>query len=171
MKLQYSSNKLHYWFAVIIATYAIAGHFIGKEFSPVTGFLTTPLGLLTGYLVAKRTENKSNTSRVTATILPLLVLALVLRFEHKVYTLNVLSGAWIARANNTKFTLIVENNSALLSAEPGLKNVWYQAEVKDDSLLLTAAEDNRLAWHITSRIKNQLILDAGGGLLFTKVQY
>lgn len=166
-----SGNKLHHWFAVIIATYTTAGHFIGKEFSPIASFLTTPLGLLAGYLIAKGTENKSNTSRVIATTLPLLVLALVLRFEHKGYTLNALSGAWMARTDSTEFTLIVENNSALLSAEPGLKNAEYQAEVKGDSLLLTAAEDNRLAWHITSRVKNQLILDAGGGLLFTRVRH
>jgi hypothetical protein len=168
MKQHNFGNRMPYCFAVIIAAYTMSGHFIGKEFSPVAGFLTTPIGLLAGFLIAKRTENRSFFPRTMAAVLPLLVLALVLVFGNKNFNPSELNGAWTASADSQEFTLLVKNNSALLSVEPGLKNVEYQVEIKGDSLLLIADKDNRLALHITSSTKNQLTLDAGGVMFFTK---
>ncbi|WP_223649667.1 hypothetical protein [Hymenobacter psoromatis] len=164
------------WFSAIAATCAVAGHFIGEELSPVAGFITTPIGLLIGFLIGKIIAQKRLLVKLIVVGSPLLLLRFVVFYESKNPAIAIgnykgINGIWKASDGKEVFTLMVNDTTSLLSVEPGLKNVRYQARIEKGNLILSAAEpeDNKLVWHIIFNASGAPVLDAGGGLLFSKL--
>jgi hypothetical protein len=160
------------WSYVFPTIYLLTGHFLGKELHPLAGLLLAPLGLLIGWLVARRLRTGRVGAKLLAFCLPLLVLAAVVRpvaAESNVATSKALNGTWTTQKDSRQYTLRLRGDAAWLSAEPGLKNVAYQAHIQQDSLVLTASADNQLLFHISERQNGDFELDAEEGLHFTQI--
>lgn len=160
------------WSYVLPTVYLLTGHFLGKELHPVAGLLLTPLGLLTGWLVARRLRAGRVGAKLLALCLPLLMLAAVVRpvtAGNRIATSKALNGTWTTQQDSRQYTLRLHGDAAWLSAEPGLKNVAYQVRVQQDSLILTASADNQLLFHISQRQNGAFELDAEQGLHFTQI--
>jgi hypothetical protein len=159
------------WSYVFPTVYLLTAHFLGKELHPLAGLILAPFGLLIGWLVARRLRTGRVRAKLLALCLPLLLLAAVVRpvaAAGSVATSKALHGIWTTQMDSRQFTLRLRGDTAWLSVEPGLKNVTYQARIRQDSLVLTASADNQLLFHISQRWNGAFELDADG-LHFTQI--
>lgn len=165
-----SNLALSPWALAFVALYATTGYFLGKEISIIAGIIFTSAGLLIAMVANQKLKAAGILPKIVLLISPILLVVIFLMRKHNQSVnldLNYLRGTWIAQNNKEKFIIKVNDGIALLSVEPGLKNVSYLARLRHDSLTLSADSSNVLLMHII-KVDSEVKLDAGGGLLFTK---
>ncbi len=166
--------KVNTWSIVTAGLYAVIGYFIGNEFSEVVGVLLTTVGITLGFIVARKSENTNIFLKIVILLMPVFLGVFVLALQKRLVatvTNTSLIGIWTAQDSKGVFTISIKDSSALLSVEPGLKNIEYQYQVNasGDSLALINNANGKLSWHIIKPSDNKIILDAGSGLLFRRI--
>ena len=166
------------WILTAVAVYCVVGYFSGNEFSATAGMILTSLGFATGLIISKKFEDSGIAIKLAVLGVPLLLLAFILnqtssKTNHTAANfLTKLNGVWRAENKGEVFTVDIKDSTALLSVEPGLKNVKYRMTTRNDTLILSAYDDddNRMLMDITRTKNNQLALDAGSGLVFRRAK-
>lgn len=156
------------WSPIIVTIYIVSGYFIGHQFSTNAGLLLTCVSAIAGFFIAKITKDTGLISKLLVMCLPIILLVFaLLQTPDEVLDKKFLSGTWTAQDRGKVFTVNINENTAFLSMEPGLKNIEYQVSMKNDSLILSADPSNHLSWHV-AKVNTEVVLDAGGGLFFRR---
>lgn len=174
---QPSNSKSHNlslspWALTLVVLYTTTAYFLGREISIIASIILMSVVFFIAIIANQKLNAEGLLPKAALVSLPILLVAAVLMRNHKQdvpLNLNYLSGMWTAQNNKEEFTIRINDGIALLSVEPGLKNVRYLARLRHDSLSLSADSSNILLLQVV-QVDNEIRLNAGGGLLFTKAK-
>lgn len=164
------NNQVSMWSILVLSVYPVAAYFISRQYPFYARVLFLSFGLFVSFFLFEKIKLYNLLIKVIILVIPLLALTLnIVRQERSIGTVMNLKGVWTARIDGVTFNLLLRDDIAYLSAEPGQKDVEYKPVIKKDSLILFDTADNQLKWRIIE-LDGCLFLDAGKSTLFRRRQ-